>query len=93
MLLRQMQYFAAVVEAHSFTEAAERLYISQSAVSQQISALERELGVKLLERGNRSFTLTAAGETSTLTARTCSPRRTRSCARRAASPPGTSGCG
>lgn len=62
MLLRQMKYFASVVEHGSFTQAADELYISQSAVSQQISALERELGVKLLERGNRSFTLTAAGE-------------------------------
>ncbi len=62
MLLRQIKYFASVVEHGSFTQAADELYISQSAVSQQISALERELGVKLLERGNRSFTLTAAGE-------------------------------
>ena len=62
MLLRQMQYFAAVVETNSFTEAAERCYISQSAMSQQIRSLEHELGVKLLERGNRSFTLTVAGE-------------------------------
>lgn len=62
MLLRQMQYFAAVVETNSFTEAAERCYISQSAMSQQIRSLEHELGVKLLERRNRSFTLTVAGE-------------------------------
>lgn len=48
MLLRQMQYFAAVVETNSFTEAAERCYISQSAMSQQIRSLEHELGVKLL---------------------------------------------
>ncbi|MDE7170921.1 MAG: LysR family transcriptional regulator [Oscillospiraceae bacterium] len=62
MLLRQLRYFAAVVETGSFTEAAERCHISQSAMSQQVQALERELRVKLLHRKNRSFTLTAAGE-------------------------------
>ena len=62
MMLRQMRYFIAVVEANSFTEAAERMYISQSAISQQIRALEDELGVKLIVRGNRKFTLTPAGE-------------------------------
>ncbi len=41
MLFRQMKYFAAVVECSSFTEAAERCYISQSAISQQIRSLER----------------------------------------------------
>ena len=48
MLYRQMKYFTAVVDCDSFTEAAEQCYISQSAISQQISALEQELGVKLL---------------------------------------------
>lgn len=62
MLLRQLNYFTAVVETGSFTEAAERCHISQSAVSQQVQVLERELGVELLHRRNRSFTLTAAGE-------------------------------
>lgn len=62
MLLRQLNYFIAVVETGSFTKAAERCHISQSAVSQQIQALERELGAELLHRKNRSFTLTAAGE-------------------------------
>ena len=45
MLLRQMKYFTAVVECGSFTEAAEECFISQSAVSQQIQALENDLGV------------------------------------------------
>ena len=44
LLLRQMKYFAAVVDCNSFTEAAERCYISQSAISQQIRSLEKELG-------------------------------------------------
>lgn len=62
MLLKQLKYFLAVVETGSFTEAAAQCYISQSAISQQIQALERELGVELLRRGNRKFTLTPAGE-------------------------------
>lgn len=62
MLFRQMKYFAAVVECGSFTEAAEQCYISQSAISQQIRALERELGVELIHRENRRFSLTPAGE-------------------------------
>ena len=62
MLLRQMKYFAAVVECGSFTEAAEQCYISQSAISQQIRTLEKELGVELLHRRNRKFTVTTAGE-------------------------------
>lgn len=62
MLLKQMKYFVAVVDCNSFTEAAESCFISQSAVSQQIQALEKELGVKLLHRENRRFSLTPAGE-------------------------------
>lgn len=62
MFLRQMRYFVAVVDCGSFTEAAEKCYISQSAISQQIRALETELGVELLHRANRRFSLTPAGE-------------------------------
>lgn len=57
-----MRYFTAVVDCNSFTEAAEQCYISQSAISQQIRALENELGVDLIHRENRKFTLTPAGE-------------------------------
>ena len=57
-----MKYFIAVVECSSFTEAAEQCYISQSAISQQIRSLEKELGVELIHRENRSFTLTPAGK-------------------------------
>ena len=42
MLFRQMKYFTAVVDCNSFTEAAEQCYISQSAISQQIRALEKD---------------------------------------------------
>ena len=62
MLLKQMKYFVVVVECHSFTKAAEKCYISQSAISQQIRLLEEELGVSLIQREKRSFSLTLAGE-------------------------------
>lgn len=57
-----MQYFTSVVKNNSFTEGAEECFISQSAISQQIMALENELGVKLLVREKRKFTITPAGE-------------------------------
>lgn len=61
-MLKQIKYFQTVVRCNSFSEAAEECYISQSAISQQIQALERELGVTLLKRENRRFSLTPAGE-------------------------------
>lgn len=62
VMLRQLKYFQSVVRRNSFSAAAEENFISQSAVSQQIQALERELGFPLLERRNRSFALTPAGK-------------------------------
>ena len=62
MLLRQIQFFVSIVDENSFTEAAEKNYVSQSAVSQAMNALEADLGVKLIERKNRSFQITTAGE-------------------------------
>lgn len=61
MLLRQIRYYQKVVECGSFTIAADECHISQSAISQQIKALEEELGYPLLERKNRTFELTPAG--------------------------------
>lgn len=61
-MIKQMKYFQAVVRCKSFTEAAEQCFISQSAISQQIQALEHELGVKLLNREKRKISLTPAGE-------------------------------
>ncbi len=61
-MLKQLKYFQSVVRRNSFSEAAAENFISQSAMSQQVQALERELGFPLLERKNRSFTLTPAGE-------------------------------
>lgn len=62
MLLRQIKFFTTVVDTGSFTEAAEECFISQSAISQQILSLEKELGVQLLTRSTRQFTLTEAGK-------------------------------
>ena len=61
-MLKQLKSFQSVVRLGSFSQAAEENFISQSAISQQVQALEREVGFKLLERKNRSFTLTPAGE-------------------------------
>lgn len=61
-MFRQIKYFQAVVKHGSFSEAAFACNISQSAISQQIQALERELGFSLLIRKNRRFELTPAGE-------------------------------
>lgn len=61
-MIRQIRYFQSVVRNNSFSEAAQECHISQSAISQQIQALERELGFDLLERKNRRFILTPAGE-------------------------------
>lgn len=61
-MLRQIRYFQSVVQNNSFSEAAEECHISQSAISQQIKALENELGFQLLERKSRKFVLTPAGE-------------------------------
>lgn len=61
-MIRQIKYFQTVVRCNSFTKAADECYISQSAISQQIQALENELGVKLLNRDHRKISLTPAGE-------------------------------
>lgn len=62
MLLRQIEYLQAVIENGNFYLAAQQCNVSQSAISQQIKKLEDELGVKLLERHNCTFSLTPAGE-------------------------------
>lgn len=63
MELEQLRVFAAIADEGSFTGAARRMYISHSTVSRTITALEEELGVRLVERDNRFIALTKAGET------------------------------
>ncbi|MFB9687384.1 LysR substrate-binding domain-containing protein [Amycolatopsis plumensis] len=59
--LRQLRYFVAVAEATSFTRAAAGLHLAQQSLSQQITVLERALGVRLFDRDPRGTRLTAVG--------------------------------
>lgn len=60
--LKRVGVFTKVVEARSFSEAARQLGVAKSAVSKQIAQLEKEVGVRLLNRSTRSLSLTEAGE-------------------------------
>lgn len=62
MDLRHLRYFLAVAETRNFTQAAANCYVAQSALSQQIARLEKDVGAQLFSRTSRSVRLTAAGE-------------------------------
>lgn len=59
--IRQLRAFISVAELGSFTDAAQRLHVTQSALSLLVKELEQVLGVRLMDRGPRGVTLTAAG--------------------------------
>ena len=61
MNLKQLRYFVAIAEERQITAAARRLNISQPPLSYELAQLERELGVRLVDRGPRGVTLTDAG--------------------------------
>ena len=60
-MLRSLRIFCDVVQTQSFAEAARRNYLTPSAVSQHLKALEVQLGHRLIERGRRQVRLTRAG--------------------------------
>ena len=61
MNLNQLRYFVSVAENESFTKAAVAHYITQTAITQQIHALEEQVGAKLVNRNSRPISLTPAG--------------------------------
>ena len=62
MKIEKLYYFLSVAKHLNFTRAAQECHIAQPAISEQISSLDREVGVQLFERGARSIRLTAEGE-------------------------------
>lgn len=81
MTIKQLEYFVSVSDNLSFTKAAKQFYISQTAVSLQIRALEDELGVELFTRTNRKVELTTSGKSFLEDARAIIRRTQDACAR------------
>ncbi|GAA3154928.1 hypothetical protein GCM10020255_035570 [Rhodococcus baikonurensis] len=76
MNLQRARYLIALSDHGSFTRAAANVHVAQSALSQQIKVLERELGVPLVDRRGPQFTFTDAGRVAVREARFCSGVRT-----------------
>ena len=62
MDLKQLEYIVMIAEENSITRAAERLFITQSGLNQQLLKLEAELGIQLFHRSKNDFRLTQAGQ-------------------------------
>ena len=62
MNLNQLRYFVSVAQRRNFTEAAKQNFVTQPAISRQISDLERKVGATLVDRSNHQISLTQAGE-------------------------------
>lgn len=62
MTLKEIEYVITIAKYKSFSKAAEAIFISQSALSQSITKLEKELGLQLFRRNNKHISLTFAGE-------------------------------
>lgn len=62
MDLKQLEYIVKIADENSITRAAERLYISQSGLNQQLLKLESELGIQLFHRSKNDLRLTEAGK-------------------------------
>ena len=69
--IKQLRYFVALVETEHFGRAAESCFVSQSAFSNAIQELENVLGAQLVDRTNRSVTITAMGQEVAVQARLC----------------------
>ena len=62
MTIRQLELFVQVYELRNLTRAAESLYMTQSAATQNLKKTEEELGIRLFERSNRQVVPTQAGD-------------------------------
>ena len=73
--LRGLRTFCIAAECSSFRAAADRLFITASAVSHQIKSLEEEFGTRLFERSGRSLQLTSAGQSQGMSISSAMQRR------------------
>ena len=62
MILWKYKYFVDVIDSKSFTKAGKKNFVSQTAISQQISSLEKSVGGKLIDRGNGEIVVTELGQ-------------------------------